>query len=601
MNCHNTDDFFKVAIVGCGPKGLYGLERLLFELTSLSLDRPVEVHIFNKSIFFGAGDIYRCDQPAYLLMNYANKHINMWEHQSVNESGTNRLSLVDWLNQNLPDHVTPEGYSTRATVGEYLHEGYKLLRSHSPDNVRIVEHQAEVIDLIPEGSCFSLVKKTAEGPTEEIIRNVQHVLLTTGHQVAADDHSEEKINFVYPVEERLNHILPASKVAVKGMGLTFIDVILALTQGRGGEFEQLDNGELKYHASGSEPSCIFPYSKSGLLCIPRRADNIRKDQELKFFNKDFLSNRVTSPPDFFYDLWPVIHAEMKYAYYEVLFRRYNLEFDQVNSLDSLQLVIDNFHDRFPDEERFGWNSLADPLQDIPADSGYDSALKKYLEYTIEEASQGNEMSPLAAATTVWNKISPLFNGYYSFGRLKPESQQLFHQHYAGHLNRIAYGPPLINMKKILAVAQCGIINFEYACNPSVVPGHTTSEWMITRNGETKVKVDYLIDARIPKNNLQKSPGPLYKNLLDRGLIRPFINQNGRIAFAPGCLEISAQGHPVDRDGKVIEQITVSGTPTEGITFDNDTLSRSRNDFVSHWAKRVIKTYEPHLNLVEDEE
>jgi hypothetical protein len=29
-----------------------------------------------------------------------------------------------------------------------------------------------------------------------------------------------------------------------------------------------------------------------------------------------------------------------------------------------------------------------------------------------------------------------------------------------------------------------------------------------------------------------------------------------------------------------------GTPTEGVTFDNDTLSRKRNNFASHWAQDI---------------
>lgn len=37
-------------------------------------------------------------------------------------------------------------------------------------------------------------------------------------------------------------------------------------------------------------------------------------------------------------------------------------------------------------------------------------------------------------------------------------------------------------------------------------------------------------------------------------------------------------------------IAVTGTPTEGITFDNDTLSRNRNSFVDGWAEYISKEY-----------
>ena len=74
-------------------------------------------------------------------------------------------------------------------------------------------------------------------------------------------------------------------------------------------------------------------------------------------------------------------------------------------------------------------------------------------------------------------------------------------------------------------------------------------------------------------------------LKQEGLIKEYENK-GISSYKPGCLDINKCGNPIDINGKVNIDFTFYGTPTEGITFDNDTLSRTRNDFASMWAKKV---------------
>ena len=46
-----------VAIVGMGPRGLFAFERLAAHLRFLPLGRPVEIHLFNRTPYFGAGEM----------------------------------------------------------------------------------------------------------------------------------------------------------------------------------------------------------------------------------------------------------------------------------------------------------------------------------------------------------------------------------------------------------------------------------------------------------------------------------------------------------------------------------------------------------------
>ena len=72
------------------------------------------------------------------------------------------------------------------------------------------------------------------------------------------------------------------------------------------------------------------------------------------------------------------------------------------------------------------------------------------------------------------------------------------------------------------------------------------------------------------------------------MVRPFQNVDAENSYFTGGIDLTENGNPIDEEGKVIDNITVYGTPTEGVTFDNDSLSRSRNDFGSIWAKNAVK-------------
>jgi hypothetical protein len=69
------------------------------------------------------------------------------------------------------------------------------------------------------------------------------------------------------------------------------------------------------------------------------------------------------------------------------------------------------------------------------------------------------------------------------------------------------------------------------------------------------------------------------------LVRPFTNNNSGF-YNPGSFDIDSKGRAYARGGPIQENITMYGTPTEGVTFDNDTLSRKRNNFASHWAQDI---------------
>ena len=57
-----------------------------------------------------------------------------------------------------------------------------------------------------------------------------------------------------------------------GLGSTFIDAALELTEGRGGAFARNAAGALVYSPSGQEPAKILPFSRTGLPMSPKSAN-----------------------------------------------------------------------------------------------------------------------------------------------------------------------------------------------------------------------------------------------------------------------------------------------------------------------------------------
>ena len=601
-----TEFSFNIAIIGGGPKGLYGLERLIANFSKNSFPQKIEIHIFNRTPFFGAGDIYRTDQPHYLLMNYNNGYINMWKHEEDSWCVKHQQSFTEWLESKNFSLISssPYGYSPRAIVGEYLTDGFNQILNSCPENVKIISRVAEVIDLKMKENNYFIKFKTEEAEIQ-LPFPFHQVLIATGHRKKSSQHplgvtthlqdsiKEKYIGFVYPVQKKLSIIPTDAKVAIKGLGLTFIDTVLALTEGRGGKFKIQENGKMIYHPSGNEPAKIFPFSRTGNPMIPRKANWNTVPKKLFFFNQENLArkrkNKLTNFYDFKNEILPLLKQEITAAYYEILFQEYQQEFTFSRDFKNLKKQIDNFHHQFPDEEKFSLSMLFNFFPKGISD--FHKYFMAYSKYILEEAEKGEAKSPIIAGAIRWKYLSDFFNEIYSFGKLDAAGHKDFLENYCGHFNRIAYGPPLINMKKIHAIAKASIIDYSFAQSPQVRIEPKNHTIILTSSDSKKVACDFYIDARIPKNNLEEDESPLYQSLLRQGIIRPFRNinvGNNKTGYNVGCVELSAQGNAITREGKIIKNITFTGTPTEGMTFDNDTLSRERNDFVSNWAKTIRK-------------
>lgn len=584
----NLDITYRIAIIGLGPKGLYALERLLAQIHHQKITSRVEIHLFNSSNYFGAGDIYDLDQPEYLLMNYSSDNINAWIDEKPSAILQKTTNFREWLllNGYKRDSKYYLEYAPRALVGRYLNEVYQTLIRSASSNVMIFTYHDSVLNIIKSHAEFEITTSSHKG------RNAlkcDEVLLTTGHQSSGADfgsslRNNSKIDFVYPTYKKLSKVGKGT-VGIRGFGLTCIDTILELTEGRGGHFKT-GASEFQYSKSGNEPDCIYVFSRSGLPMIPRIADD-EAIGRLYYFTEENIEK--LNDPTFIEDYLPLIKKECYFQYYRTLFELYQTELKFDTEFEKVVEQVSEFLQKHPDLSTYSWDKFIDPFLGQQYISH--QQMLDYMKLLTVEASKGIRKSPMMSAAGVWRKISPIFNKFYSFGKLDAESHKVFDTRYFGIFNRISYGPPVENFKKVIALGESGFLNFSAVRNSEIIKetGVPSFKIRIRKNIDVEsqsidIPIDVLIDARIPKG-IDPKPNRLYSNLIQNGLLRKFVNHSGNL-FQTGGIDINASGKAINRNGVLEHHLSLYGTPTEGVTHDNDTLSRSRNNFASQWALHV---------------
>lgn len=600
-----------VAIVGLGPKGFYCLERLLAEVNARPLRHALHIHLFNRSARFGAGPIYDPEQPEYILVNVSIGEIDLWTAEEPPIVAGRGPSFKSWYQETFRPEQPLQGneYLSRAVVGRYLLDGFCRVLSHTPPGVTISCHVGEVVDIRRSGCAYQLEFVARSGHTEKI--RSDKILLATGHsrlvpgveergyaEFATRHHGATFIPFVYPVVETLAPIPTGARVALKGVGLTFIDAVLELTEGRGGRFVRAADGSLSYEASGREPSSIMPFCRSGLPMAPKSDDLPIFLRPLTFFTPAALAEQRLKMAgekfDLERDLWPLVELEMELHYYRVVMGegadRERLEACG-NDAQRMREVVDSYLRAHPSTERFDYRRELDPVGERRFENGreFTSFVERYMEQEIARARLGQAACGVKAAIDIWYEVRKELGSILRFGGLTPESHRKLFEHYFPRFKRIVFGPPTINIEKLLALVRSGLVDFSVARNPRVlaVEDRGCFELRCEEIPGAVRQVEVLIDAKYPTQDIRREMPPLYRNLQRRKIARAFENRLNGSGYCPGAIDMTeGSNFLVDGTGAGNEDISVIGIPTEGNLVGNKTITRDA--YPGIWAREVVR-------------
>ncbi len=352
---------FRLAIVGAGPSCCYVLDRLAATADELLAGVRLTIDVFDRSGQFGAGLVHSTRQPRTSYLNRIVGQVAFAADESVEQAGelldhSLRPTLHQWCRQRFEEtgdsefDLAPEDWPKRYMHGLALRDRFEryaaLLRGHPAVDLRL--HEAEVLDVIDRGAELELLVDRGEPQS----CRADHVLLVTGHSsndprhVPALRHMTEfaertgarYVPSAYPLEDNLSEEITGGEhvIAASGMGLTAIDIILYLTEARGGRFESRE-GKLEYMPSGREPRSIVPFSEAGLFTFARPFNAKEKDLAtlehkgvfLTCDTVDRLRASVGVPIDlgqfdarrqldFESHLLPCVLLEMAYVYYRTM-------------------------------------------------------------------------------------------------------------------------------------------------------------------------------------------------------------------------------------------------------------------------------------------
>ncbi|MFJ2995677.1 FAD/NAD(P)-binding protein [Pandoraea sp. NPDC087047] len=629
---------YRVGIVGAGVMGTHCLERLAaIANEGLFRRKQIQIFVFDRTGRFGDGSTYDASQAATNLVNRSASELALAADGTLSEAlplmpERERPNFVQWCRMRYQQtgerkyEIDGATAPRRALYGEALREMFEAWKVTLIQNgVDVILVDGEVVDVqIDRAARLEYV--TSAGLLRR--QNLDEVLLVTGHarRTTLDVRGVrgDYIPEPFPLSKSCARgvISSCSSVGLRGMGLAAIDVVLGLTEGRGGKF-QLMRGRLEYMRSGDEPKRIVLTSQSGLFTYarPELPNHAPADKHSGWFltkaSIDALRRATFNAGggtklDFGKQVMPLVILEMAAVHYAVHLRRpldcpasddaeifrifrKHIDGDYVESSVLVQqLELDVGAANVPAEARFSEEQHLFPLRTFgyPRNCTWSEALLRFIDYDNEQASLGSGVSAFkAAGERVWRDLRSTFAYAADWGGLTPESHRDFVTRIYRLHNRLANGASVGVMRKIQALIQSGVL--DVSAGPLAVWRKSTYGWSCHGN-ETgyEASVDVMIEATIQTFDDAHCSSRLYRNLLRRGTIRKWKNIEASDEFAPGAIEITKDFNAVNRDGDEVRRLSIMGAPTEGLVFFQPSAARPNCNYyvlnnAALWVKNLM--------------
>ncbi|TCO62004.1 FAD/NAD(P)-binding protein [Actinocrispum wychmicini] len=562
--------YAEICIVGLGPRGLSVLERLCANAPDCVPDgHDVVLHIVDPYLAHGSR-VWRTAQSAALLMNTVTSQVTMYVDESVQCDGpvVPGPSLYEWAQFNalvgplddMPAHLLaearrlgPNDYPSRAFYGQYLTWVLDHLVQTAPNNVRIVRHALQAVDLV-DGTDGRQTVLLADG---EQLTGLHAVVLAQGHTPGGmfDADVMQGTNarargLLYlaprnPADVDLSVIEPGRPVLLRGLGLNFFDYMALLTLGRGGRFGRAGNGKLVYHPSGREP-LMAASSRRG---VPYHARGENQKGAFGRHEPLFLTTSVIAdlraradaghPADLRTDVWPMVDSEVRAVYYSTLITGRQCTCDaktflrQYVALRSeprpwqgrpFDYTATPAEDALLDKcgigraDRWDWHRVARPYQDrsFANPAGFRSWMLGYLARDVEESRLGNVHGALKAALDVLRDLRNEIRLVVDHGGLSGDSYRDDLQGWYTPFNAfVSIGPPPERIEQLIALIEAGVLDI---LGPSIAVELTADHFVASspRVPGSEFRATALIEARLPEPDIRTSTDPLIRALSRRG-------------------------------------------------------------------------------------
>lgn len=534
----------RIAIVGIGPRGLGALEALARRLPKT--DAAVSVELFDPTPWPGAGPNYSPDQSPLCLLNIPVRAISVdpapWP---VASQGT----FADWL----PAPVDQDRFPARAELGSWLMERYSDLITNAPDALTVTHRKLEARRIEQTGTDWWLHTDDGRfGPFDE-------VLLTLGQPETAPDDQLARWQAhagkcgadllpAYPDDKLLEAAgnWAGKSVAIRGLGLSTLDVLRLLTSGMGGRF-----ADGHYHRSGREPARILPFSLDG---HPPAAKPATAELDAMF---DPLPQETATFEAALTDMPDEASGPALQGLCDALIA------------PSLRILAATGGTA----DRAAVDKWLETERDTPGGQEDRSAIA-ILHETIAMAHGSTPPSPGYVIGQIWRKWQNELRNGFNPERIALETAKAVIKFDEG-LKRFSYGPPVSAAEDLLTLIEDGLVDLRAVEDPDILLIDTG--WHLFED-DASAKVTAIVDAVLPPPDLGRITDPLITHLLTDGRIRPYAD-----GFGAGILP---DGQVTDRDGKVQTGLSLLGRLALGNVIAVDSVHDCFGAASTRWAEGV---------------
>ncbi|WP_405815332.1 FAD/NAD(P)-binding protein [Streptomyces sp. NBC_01390] len=596
-----------LVIVGAGPRGTGLLERIAANAPELYGDSGLDIHLVDPHPP-GAGRIWRQEQSPLLWMNSQAQDVTMFTDETVAMVGPVRPgpTLHEWAD------IDGRVFSDRQRLGAYLNWVYEDTVAALPPGIRVQYHAGRALRIA--GPREGRQQVWLEGRARPLLADL--VVLTLGHLDAElDDEQRELASYAqanglvhlppdFTADSDLSALRPGEPVLVRGFGLAFVDLMVLLTEGRGGRFEESSGGdpgsgegELTYLPSGREP-VLYVGSRRG---VPYHSkidyDWTGERPPLpRFFGPDEVDALLARPDgfDFRRDVWPLVEKELGFAHYHRLFTvhpertrgawsDFEEKYAAADPAEREVLVASTVPDP---ADRLDLDALDRPLEGVryPSYEALQEGLREYIRDDLtrrHDPSYSPDLAVFLGLLSVYGQLVRLgdigswWHGYFSY---------------------LASGPPGPRLRQMLALSRAGLLNF-LGADVTV-----TAEDGVFRAGGASVpgasvEARALVEARLPEPTLERARDSLLRELYDDGV---GVTAEGLLAVDRG------DGRLLDRDGRPHPRRFALGPHTEARGSGAFTRPRTggpafrQNDATARAALAFLWTAARHDGIGDDD-
>jgi hypothetical protein len=575
-----------IAVIGLGPWGLAAVDRLVAAAIAAPRarrDAAIKVTAIDPAPGPGVHDPGETD---LLLLNTVAGQIDSFGAAHFGEPPLpGALPFLAWARRHGFPDATADAFLPRTAFARYLEFVLGVLQGAATHHLELAIVRDRVVDIEPRagdqvrlglGGGSSIVVDRAFLCTGHGLRPALSGVRTPGPAPAIPAPLAP-----YPIAELDAAVGTARSLAIAGMGLVAVDVVAALTEGRGGRFARGPGGALVYHPSGREP-LLFPFSRSGIpfSCRPVTTPDLATRYEPVYCTAARIAAlRDDSNLHLEHDVLSLVFAEMRAGYGLCAVALGHGSAAAAELRRELRARPPDLADKLleravPAVAAFQPRELvlAERLWS-PGDPGsYRDAFVRRLAFDLAEARKGEAASPFKTGVELLRVLRHVVRAGVEHDRLAPASRALLQRVVAPRISQLIVGPPVARGEQWLALIDAGILRLDLGPAPDIRRNWTRARWRATTTSARGTASTHL--DRIVRGHLDPDPPDAARGLwqqLYAGGLCAITRTAGR-----ATLRIDPLGHLIDASGLPVATLYAFGIPTEGATYFNHYLPSPRS-------------------------